>query len=77
MVANSPFASQIPGGIPEPFAGNGTYRMANFHVIDPSLNKIFELSDFDFLAESPHHFARKFTSQSADLADRIDAELLR
>lgn len=67
-----------PAGGFEPFTGNGTYRMANFHLIDPSLSKWFTDADFDRIATSGTYFVRKVRApESSSLLDRIDRELLQ
>ncbi|MBT0769471.1 hypothetical protein KIH74_11105 [Kineosporia sp. J2-2] len=77
MVANSPYAKEMPGGAPQRFIGEGTYRMANFHEIDPSLNKIFTLSDLGRLSASDKFFVRKVSLEnSSPLLDAIDATLV-
>jgi hypothetical protein len=74
IVANSPYCDRA-GGV-EPYGGFGTYRMANLHHIDPSLNKTFTINDFDELATSDKLFVKKITSiDSAELVTRIDNEL--
>jgi hypothetical protein len=76
IVANSPFGESA-GGI-EPYREYGTFRMANLHHIDPSLNKTFTERDFDELASSEKFFVKKITTeQSMELVDLIDARLRR
>jgi hypothetical protein len=76
IVANSPFCNQA-GGIEE-YSESGTYRMANFHHIDPSLNKVFTKEDFEELTRSSKLFVKKITTaQSLELIDLIDEELRR
>jgi len=74
IVANSPFCDRA-GGI-EPYTGFGTYRMANLHHIDPSLNKTFTEADYAELAASDKVFVKKITSeQSLELIRLIDEKL--
>ena len=52
------------------------WRMANFHVVHPSLSKIYVVEDFDQLINSERCFVRKVTTaQSTGLMNRIDAAL--
>jgi hypothetical protein len=74
IVANSPYRERA-GGV-EPYGDFGTFRMANLHHIDPSLNKTFTERDFDELASSDKFFVKKITTeQSINLIDLIDAHL--
>jgi hypothetical protein len=74
IVANSPYCDGA-GGV-EPYRDFGTFRMANLHHIDPSLNKTFTERDFDELANSPKFFVKKITTEkSIELIRLIDAHL--
>jgi hypothetical protein len=74
IVANSPFCDRA-GGI-EAFEEFGTYRMANFHHIDRSLNKVFTNADYEELAHSSKLFVKKITTaESLELIDLIDKNL--
>lgn len=74
IVANSAFLSRS-GGL-QPFLGRGSAKMANLHLIHPTLNKIYEEKDFDEIARSDKLFVRKVTTlKSSRLLDRIDREL--
>lgn len=74
IIGNSKFAKESTGV--QPFEGRGTYRMANFHIIDPSLSKWFCLSDFDSIKNSERIFVRKVrTLDGSDLLDKIDSLL--
>jgi hypothetical protein len=74
IVANSPYCERA-GGV-EPYGDFGTFRMANLHHIDPSLNKTFTESDFDELANSQKFFVKKITTEkSLKLITLVDAHL--
>jgi hypothetical protein len=71
ILANSPFASAAQE---IPFEGRGTYRCANLHLIDPTLSKWFDESDFERVTESGQYFVRKVRSGLSDgLLDRLDS----
>lgn len=73
LVASSPFHTRTPAGGFEPFTGVGTYRLANLHHIDPSLDKWFTQDDWPQLEPSPAWFFRKVRlPASLDLLDHID-----
>lgn len=77
LLATSSFRDATPSGGPEDFAGRGNWRYQNLHHIHPSLRKVYTLDDWDEVASSGQWFLRKVESgRSADLLDRIDAELL-
>lgn len=55
------------------YTGRGTYKMANLHIIDPSLTKWFSLADFDEIMNSDKFFVRKLrTSSSKALVEKIN-----
>lgn len=55
-----------------------TSAFANIHVIDPSLKKWFNLSDFDIVKNADQLFVRKVSSSdSKGLLDQIDRDLLK
>ncbi len=75
IVGNSPFAAAADGL--QPFEGVGTYRMANLHVIDPSLQRWFIEDDWPMLSASDKYFVRKVGSATgAGLVARIKQERL-
>lgn len=75
IVGNSPFAETCDGL--QPFTGRGTYKLANLHLIDASLAKVFTEADFDEIRNSDKLFVRKVSStDSKPLLDRIDREIL-
>lgn len=76
IVGNSRFL-EAAGGF-QPFARRGTWRMANLHVIHPSLRKWYTLDDWDEVAATDRFFLRKVRTADAEpLLDRIDEEFLR
>ena len=59
------------------FEGRGTYRMANFHIIDKSLSKWFTIYDWEEIIKSDKLFVRKVRSYDGiDLVNKINEELL-
>lgn len=59
------------------FEGRGTYRLANYHLIHPSLSKWYDLTDWDEISSSDKLFLRKVNSKiSKELLDKIDKVLL-
>ncbi|GAP97587.1 beta-1,6-N-acetylglucosaminyltransferase [Leptolyngbya sp. NIES-2104] len=74
IVANSPFLHRSNGL--QPFLGRGSAKMANLHLIHPTLSKIYDDRDFDEIAGSDKLFVRKVTTEkSSRLLDLIDREL--
>jgi hypothetical protein len=75
IVANSSFQDSRRRF--EPFEGRGTWRMANHHIIDPSLARWFTVADFDEIAASPMLFARKVRSlDGRELRRKLTDEIL-
>jgi hypothetical protein len=75
IVGNSRFAS-FATGIQE-FVARGTWRMANLHIIHPSLSKYYTYDDFPEIRSSDKFFVRKIRSQDGTtLVDAIDSELI-
>lgn len=75
LIGNSRFDAYADGL--QDFQGVGTWRLANLHLIDPSLSKWFTLQDWDSIKNSDKLFVRKIRSlDGAELVDRIDKELL-
>jgi hypothetical protein len=75
IVENSPFRDEAPPLIP--YQGRGMWRTANFHVVHPSLSKIYTHGDYEHLLQSDRCFVRKVTSaQSAELLNRLDERLM-
>ena len=71
IVANSRFDKKADGL--QPFTGRGTYKMANFHIIHPSLSKWYTEADMDELRQTDKLFVRKVNSATgALLRDRLD-----
>lgn len=76
IVGNSPFLNQA-GGFQQ-YESRGTSKMANLHVIHPSLSKVYTISDFDGLRDSDKYFVRKITTASSkELVEKINHELLQ
>lgn len=75
IVGNSPFL-QNAGGF-QKYESRGTSKMANLHVIHPSLSKVYTLDDFEELKNSDKFFVRKITTESSkELVEKINHELL-
>ncbi len=75
LIGNSVYKEKSDGL--QAFEGRGTYRLANFHLIHPSLSKWYDLTDWDEIVSSDKLFVRKVNSlKSKDLLDKIDKELL-
>jgi hypothetical protein len=74
LVQNSPFASEAAPI--SPYSGKGMWKKANFHVINPFLQKICTLNDFEEVMASGKLFVRKvMTSESTPLMDKIDRSI--
>ena len=74
---NSEFSNSNLYGGEEPYVPF-TSAFANIHMIDPSLTKWFDLSDFDKIKNADQLFVRKVSSLSSkDLLDKIDSDLLK
>lgn len=75
IIGNSPFLKNSDGF--QKYEGRGTYKMANLHVIHPSLTKIYTIRDFNELKNSDKYFVRKITTRdSQDLVGKIKNKLL-
>lgn len=75
LVGNSAYKKNSDGL--QTFEGRGTYKLANFHIIHPSLSKWYDLTDWDEIIFSNKLFVRKVNSfKSKELLDKIDKELL-
>lgn len=71
LVGNSPFAAHSDGL--QPFQGRGTWRLANLHLIHPSLAKTYTETDYEEITASGKLFVRKVTTlQSTPLLNRLD-----
>lgn len=74
IIGNSGFLANATGF--QTYQGRGTFRMANLHVIHPSLAYIYTEDDFDQLQRSDKFFVRKITSSSSGkLISRIKKEI--
>lgn len=75
IVGNSPFLAKSTGF--QKYQGRGTFRMANLHVIHPSLAHVYTHDDFEELKNSDKFFVRKVTSASSrQLISKINHELI-
>jgi hypothetical protein len=75
IVGNSPYADMSDGV--QHFEGRGTWRLANFHIIDETLAKWFTIRDWDQIATSDKLFVRKVrTLDGTELVARINQEIL-
>lgn len=71
IIGNSVFAGTSTGL--QPYLGRGTYRMANLHLIDPSLTKWYGQEDLGLVKQSEMYFVRKVRSTtSVGLLDELD-----
>jgi hypothetical protein len=76
MFFNSAFADTNLYGGEEPYVPF-TSAFANLHIIDSSLQKWFDLNDFDTIKNADKLFVRKVSSRhSRELLDKIDRDLL-
>jgi hypothetical protein len=74
LIGNSRFHANATGL--QPYQGRGTWRMANLHMIHPSLQKWYTLADWKEVTGSDKLFIRKVgTEESSALLDRIDMQL--
>lgn len=77
LVANSRFSNSSNGTGEIPYSGHGNWRYSNFHHIDSSLTKIYNVEDWQTIKASDKYFVRKVeSSQSKELLDRLDHEML-
>jgi hypothetical protein len=71
ILENSPFAHQAAPVIT--YTGRGMWKMANLHLIHPSLKKIYTAAEFGEIMASKRCFVRKVnTGVSTSLLDMID-----
>jgi hypothetical protein len=62
----------------QPFVGRGTFRLANYHLIDKSLNKWYTIDDYNLIEHSDKLFVRKIRSHDGkDLINKINTEILK
>jgi hypothetical protein len=75
IIGNSYFAENSFGECE--FEGRGTFRLANYHIIDSTLSKWFTQSDWRLIENSDKFFVRKVTStKSFKLIKKINDNLL-
>lgn len=68
LLAHSPHRHTV-----ESVRGGGVWDAANLHLIDPSLSRWFEASDYEEVVSSGKWFVRKVSTQSSgDLCTRLD-----
>ncbi len=73
VIGNSPLM-QAENQVP--WEGDGVYRLANLHVIDPALSRWYSLKDVNQVLRSARLFVRKVsTDHSTPLLDVIDAAM--
>lgn len=73
LIGNSPFLEKSTGFAP--FEGRGTWRMANFHIIHPSLTKVYSIEDYADIRSTSMMFVRKVASgASGSLLDLLDSD---
>lgn len=60
------------------YTGRGTYKMANLHIVDPSLTKWFTVKDYEQIFNSDKFFVRKVRTQDgSELVEKIMREILK
>lgn len=75
IVGNSHFL-EASGGV-QAFKGRGTWRTANYHIIDKSLAKWFTIDDWQEVRDTERLFVRKVRSSDGyELINKIDNELI-
>ena len=76
IIQNSRFFEEAPPVLP--YTGRGMWKTANFHIVHPSLKKIYTENDYEEVVQSDRCFVRKVTSaESSVLMDKIDTGLGR
>ena len=75
IVGNSPFKENAIGS--SEFKGRGLYKYTSIYLIDKSLQKWYDLNDWDEIANSDKLFVRKINSKTGkELVSKINNELL-
>lgn len=73
MLANGPFANDNATGGPEDFVARGVFRLANHHLIDVDLRRVWTLADLREIIDSGRYFVRKLVQpDSLSLLDALD-----
>lgn len=76
IIGNSNYKEKS-NGVHE-YKGKGTWRMANYHLIAPSLTKWYSTNDWDKINSSDKLFVRKLNSYvSSDLVNLINEKILK
>lgn len=76
IIGNSIYKEKSDGI--QKYKDRGTWRMANLHLIHPTLNKWYASTDWDKINSSDKLFARKLKSSvSDDLIKKIDEKILK
>lgn len=74
IIGNSAYSASSTGL--QKFEGRGLWRLANFHVIDPSLSKWYTLKDLDDISFKEKFFIRKVrTVDGEELVNMLDSKL--
>jgi core-2/I-Branching enzyme len=75
IIGNSQFSRTSDGLVR--FAGRGKTDLANLHIINSDLKKVYTMSDLQEIMASPKFFVRKVSStKSGALLDYIDQNIL-
>lgn len=75
IIGNSPFAVSADGLLP--YEGRGLWRLVNFHLICPTLQKWFTTEDWEQICTSDKLFVRKVNSEnSSSLVKEINKKLM-
>jgi len=75
LIGNSKYAEKADGL--NDFEGRGLWRMANLHIIHPSLSKWYTVNDWQEITGSDMYFVRKVRSQDgSELVNEIDSKIL-
>lgn len=75
IVGNSPFNENADGL--QTYEGRGLWRLVNFHLICPSLQKWFSLNDWEEISKSDKLFVRKVNSNTGkELVKKINTEIV-
>ena len=76
IVGNSKFAERADGL--QTYKGRGLWRLVNFHLVCPTLQKWYTLDDWEQIITSDKLFVRKVNSSSSHaLVKKINTTLLK
>lgn len=77
LVMSTDFAESTPARGFERYVGPGNWRYANFHLIDPSLTRVFTIEDWPEVSVSEQFFIRKIVSgPSTSLREKLKSDRL-